>query len=343
MSIEPEFRLLVDLENEVARWRRRTYFLAAIFIEVAFILLVTFAPNFLYRLVGVTPVELRPKQKQQETMLYFPPDLLHSRHKPPPTNILSNKNRIAQGKSPKIDKKGLEMPYIRGNTTLPSIAGGHHKPLPKPTPPAPPAHKPSPQQMAKAIKPTPPAPAPKKQPKEEAQLHLNNVKPLDTKGLPKITIPNSTPGQAIQQSLHAAIQNPNGMGDAGPGDSMNQMQNINPNFSTSGPIILSNTRGVNFGPYLARVVYIVRRNWYSLIPESARLGEKGRVALVFEITKDGSVPKLRLLASSGSPALDQAALASIRASNPFPPLPQQFTGKHLILEFIYFYNTSPGE
>jgi outer membrane biosynthesis protein TonB len=50
------------------------------------------------------------------------------------------------------------------------------------------------------------------------------------------------------------------------------------------------------------------------------------------------VPQLRLLAGSGSPALDQAALASIRASNPFPPLPQQFTGNHLVLEFIYFYN-----
>ena len=139
------------------------------------------------------------------------------------------------------------------------------------------------------------------------------------------------------------MQNPNGPGASGSGDSLDQMQNINPNFSTSGPIILSDTRGVNFGPYLARVVYIVRRNWYAVIPESARLGEKGRVALVFEIIKDGSVPQLRLLASSGSPPLDQAALASIRASNPFPPLPQQFTGNHLILEFIYFYNLSPGE
>jgi protein TonB len=89
---------------------------------------------------------------------------------------------------------------------------------------------------------------------------------------------------------------------------------------------------------LARVVYVVRRNWYAVIPESARLGEKGRVAIIFEIVKDGSVPELRLVRSSGSDALDRAALAGIHASAPFPPLPSEFTGNHLVLQFIFLYN-----
>jgi TonB family protein len=335
MSIQPEFRLLVDLETEVARWRRRTYFLIAVFLECFIVLLLMFVPNLFNRLMGVTAVTVQPKPRQQQTMLYFPPDLLRSRRTPPKTNILSDKNRIAQGKSPKVDKNGLRAPYIRGRSRLPQVAGGHHTPAP----PKPPAPKPGPKEMAQAAKPAPPTPPPpKKEPQQEAQLRLNNVKPPDLSGVPHIRIPASTPGQAIQQSIQDAIQNPSGPGAVGPGDSPDQFQNINPSFSTSGPIILSDTRGVNFGPYLARVIYIVRRNWYSVIPESARLGEKGRVALVFEIVNDGSVPQLRLLASSGSTALDQAALASIRASNPFPPLPQQFTGKHLVLEFIYFYN-----
>jgi len=333
MSIQPEFRLLVDLETEVARWRRRTYFLLAVFLQVAFGLILMFSPNLFTRLMGVPVVAVEPQpREQQQTMLYFPRDLQRALRKTPKTNILSDKNRLAQGKSPTVDKNGLHMPYIRGNTHLPEVAGGHKAPAPPPSPPAP-------KEMAQAAKPTPPAPpAPKKDNQEEALLRLSNVKPPDPSGTPHIRIPSSTPGQAIQQSLQAAIQNPDGQGIAGPGDSSSQMQNLNPNFGTSGPIILSDTRGVNFGPYLARVVYIVRRNWYSVIPESARLGEKGRVALVFEIVKDGSVPQLRLLASSGSPPLDTAALASIRASNPFPPLPRQFTGKHLVLEFIYFYN-----
>lgn len=337
MSLQPEFRLLVDLETEVARWRRRTYFLLAVFLQIAVGLIVMFTPGLFSRLIGVAaiPVQPREERRQQQTMLYFPPDLLRSLKKPPPTNTLSDKNRRAQGESPKVDDKGLHMPYMRGNTRLPEVAGGHRRPVP----PKPPAEKPAPQETAQAPKPTPPAPpAPKKEPPEEAQLHLNTVKPPAGGGSPRIRIPSDTAGQAIQQSLQAAIQNPASPGPVGPGDSPDQFQNIQPNFSTSGPIILSDTRGVNFGPYLARVVYIVRRNWYAVIPESARLGEKGRVALVFEIVKDGSVPQLRLLAGSGSTALDQAALASIRASNPFPPLPQEFTGNHLVLEFIYFYN-----
>ena len=39
------------------------------------------------------------------------------------------------------------------------------------------------------------------------------------------------------------------------------------------------TKGYDFGPYMNQVVNRVRYNWYSLIPESARLGKKGRVVI----------------------------------------------------------------
>ncbi|HVA00676.1 MAG TPA: TonB family protein [Terriglobia bacterium] len=340
MSIQPEFRLLLDYENEIARWRRLTTFLLAVIVQLLMAVFLVLAPRLFPETARMLALEAKPKPQQQSTMLYFPRDLMRSARKPPNTNNLSDKNRTAQGKSPVIDTHGLRMPYMRGNSHLPEIAGGHHAPTPPPSPPAP---KPQPKVEAQAAKPgTPSPPAPKKEDNQEAQLRLMNVKPPSPTGDTRFQLPSSTPGQEIQQSLRAAAQNPGSGPAMGPGDSGYQLQNINPNFSTAGPIILSDTRGVNFGPYLARVVYIVRRNWYAVIPESARLGEKGRVALVFEIVKDGSVPQLRLLASSGSPPLDTAALASIRASNPFPPLPQQFTGKHLVLEFIYFYNLQPS-
>jgi len=121
-----------------------------------------------------------------------------------------------------------------------------------------------------------------------------------------------------------------------------EMQGIRlPNISTQMPTILSDTRGVDFAPYLTRIVPIVRRNWISVIPESARLGEKGRVGVVFEILKDGSVPQLRMVSSSGSDPLDRAAVNGIHASVPFPPLPQAFTGNHLVLQFIFLYNLPP--
>lgn len=338
MRTDPEFRLLVDYENEIARWRRLTAFLTAVIIQLLMAVFLIMAPRWFPVTARMLKLEAKPKPRQQATLLYLPPALVRPTRKPPKTNNLSDQNRRAQGKSPKVNPNGLHMPYMRGNSRLPGIAGGRHKPSP---PPAPPAPKPGPKTMAQAAKPPAPAPpAPKKvpQPQQEAELRLMNVNPHKFKGNSRLRLPDATPGQEIQQSLRAAAQNPNSGPAVGPGDSAYQLQNIHPNFSTSGPIILSDTRGVNFGPYLARVIYIVRRNWYAVIPESARLGEKGRVALVFEILKDGSVPQLRLLASSGSPPLDRAALASIRASNPFPPLPKQFTGKHLVLEFMYFYN-----
>lgn len=112
----------------------------------------------------------------------------------------------------------------------------------------------------------------------------------------------------------------------------------NPNFSTEEPTILSDTRGYDFGPYMNQVVNRVRINWYSVIPEIARLGKKGRVVIIFTITESGAVTDLRLVANSGADPLDRAAQASITASNPFQKLPANFEGDHLVLQFTFLYN-----
>ena len=120
-----------------------------------------------------------------------------------------------------------------------------------------------------------------------------------------------------------------------------EFNNLHPNFSTEMPTILSDTRGVDFGPYLARIIHIVRQNWIAVIPESARLGEKGRTGIVFEILKDGSVPQLRLVASSGSDPLDRAAMNGIHASAPFPPLPGNLQAITWSSSSSFLYNIAP--
>jgi outer membrane biosynthesis protein TonB len=104
--------------------------------------------------------------------------------------------------------------------------------------------------------------------------------------------------------------------------------------------LLTPTEGVDFSHYLARVLASVRRNWYAVIPESARLGERGKVVLQFRIMRDGSVPpgEPQLMRTSGRQPLDFAAMSSIRTSNPFEPLPTQFSGPFIELRFIYLYN-----
>ncbi|MSO20687.1 MAG: TonB family protein [Acidobacteria bacterium] len=111
-----------------------------------------------------------------------------------------------------------------------------------------------------------------------------------------------------------------------------------PNFNLPGPQILSDTMGVDFNPYLLRVYLAVRRNWYAVIPEIARLGRKGRAVVQFHILRDGGVEQLVLEDGSGTTSLDSAALSSIRLSDPFPPLPSEFPGADIRLRFVYFYN-----
>lgn len=104
--------------------------------------------------------------------------------------------------------------------------------------------------------------------------------------------------------------------------------------------ILSDTRGVDFGPYLRDVIEKVRRNWYNSIPEEARSPQfkQGKLAIQFIIDKNGNVEGMRLNPSSGDAALDRAAWGGITASNPFSRLPKEFTGPYLALRFRFYYN-----
>ncbi len=338
MAVENDIHLLLDLDPEVARWRRRTTLLLSVVLHAVAIVLLLVSPSLLRRGAEMVGINLVAKPQTQQTFLWLPPEVLRRLSEPPPdTNRLSDRDRRAQGRSPIINPFGRHMPYSEGNTPLPEIPSGLRQlpPLPA-TPPAPPG--------GPATPPPPGGPnTPPTAEKKGGGLKLMDVPAQEETGTSRVPLPSSTPGEAIQQSLQAAARGrAGGPSGGGSGDSAGMFRNLDPNFSTEGPVILSDTRGVDFGPYLARVVYSVRRNWYAVIPESARLGQKGRVGIVFEILKDGSVPELRLVLSSGADALDRAAAAAIRASDPFPPLPPEFTGNHLILQFIFLYNIPLG-
>ncbi len=103
---------------------------------------------------------------------------------------------------------------------------------------------------------------------------------------------------------------------------------------------LTDTQGVDFSSYDARVYQSVKRNWYSIMPESALMGDQGIVVLRFRIFKDGTVVSEEpiLERSSNKAPLDRAAMGSIRASSPFEPLPGAFTGPYVEYIFAYYYN-----
>jgi TonB family protein len=101
--------------------------------------------------------------------------------------------------------------------------------------------------------------------------------------------------------------------------------------------ILSDTQGVDFGPYLQGILQHVKTNWYLLDSESASL-KKGKLAIEFAITKEGQVAGMKMVAFSGDTTLDRPAWASITNSNPFPALPSEFSGQYLALRMQFYYN-----
>lgn len=335
MNEERALHFILEEDNEAAKWRKRALFLLALILEVCFITVLGFLSGWIQRHQRMIALETGAPPRHEQTMfLVMPPDLEKELRKPR-TNILSDKNRLAHGPSPVIKPHGLTMPYMRGNTHLPKLAGGTPpRPATRTSPPPQPAKK----EMAQVRK--PPQPKPPAAPKPKIMLaDVNPPAKPDPQMAARLGI--QSPEEAIQQSLQDVARGRSTGAIPGAGDSPEQLNNLNPNFSTSGPIILSNTRGVDFGPYLAQILMIVRQNWYAVIPESARLGEQGRCSIVFDIQKDGSVPRLELVSPSGRRELDLAAISGIKSSIPFPPLPAEFTGNDLLLQFNFFYNMNP--
>jgi TonB family protein len=164
---------------------------------------------------------------------------------------------------------------------------------------------------------------------------------------PSLTLPRFSPGKALQDSMHEAMKGGGtetetfggptgrpspGMGGGGGGGGQGYL---------GGAVeMLTPTEGVDFNAYIARVLASVKRNWYSVMPESARLGDQGKVVLQFRIMKNGVVPDAEpvMMGSSGKEPLDRAAASSIRASTPFEPLPSAFSGPYIELRFIFLYN-----
>jgi TonB family protein len=101
----------------------------------------------------------------------------------------------------------------------------------------------------------------------------------------------------------------------------------------------SDPQGADFRPYLAHILTIVRRNWFSVLPDSARMGVlRGRTTIQFVVNRDGSIPKLVIADPSGMQPLDRAAVAGLSMSNPLPPLPADFKGGYVNLQFSFNYN-----
>lgn len=103
--------------------------------------------------------------------------------------------------------------------------------------------------------------------------------------------------------------------------------------------ILSDTMGVDFGPYLQRVLKTVKENWYHLAPSSAKAPQmmQGVVLIEFAILKKGKVAGMKLAGRTEDTPMNAAAWHAI-ADSRFPPLSAEFPGQYLALRFHFVYN-----
>jgi TonB family protein len=231
------------------------------------------------------------------------------RPSPPPGPVVQVPKPV---ELPAIETPKLEPPKIDVPVAPPAITAV----APKPVTPAPPE---KPKLAFEDVGPGPPRNAPS---------------PDHSVPLPKDLVPDPLRNSSaaggggtivgdIGDSLRAS---PNSVHAPSSGDIKSSMQ------------LLSDAKGVDFKPYMIQVLMAVRRNWLAILPESARNGRRGRVVVQFAIDRTGGVPKVVIAEGTGADALDRAAVAAISASVPLPPLPAEYKGDQIKLQFAFSYN-----
>jgi len=321
--------LLIQLQDDLARSRKReAVWLSVIFHLVLMILLWNF--KYIEKFIPIHTAVLVPlnANKDNTTFLALPPDLQKVPRKPN-TNVLSDKDRIATSRRPELDPKELRKILATPPPGAPGLAG------PRGAQPA------APQQQS-------PSQTPAQQPggqqaMQRPQFDTNQTAQLQMPPQPKNSFSKYTQGMSAGSAIQQAAQAAAARRGTGGGQEGDFGLGTGAHGRQQGALdILSDTQGVDFGPYLARIVQDVKENWYHLIPESAEM-KKGKLGIEFAIAKNGQVADMRLVASSGDVALDRPAWGAITASNPFPPLPSEFTGPYLALRFRFYYNPDKND
>jgi TonB family protein len=335
-----DVRLLLawDTAGDESRSRRAgTFSIAAHIIAIVILLSM---PREVFR--------VRPEPHRLITPLVFPPK--------EPTQREPNTEKVSKSFNVEslLPRPKVHLPASAPSTTRPRAMAPPPTPASKPSLPA---SLPEPPKVDAAVKDfgprlpdgvTPaPAPPPQIQTEEKPKLAFETPGGESTgrgPGEPKMAVPSTSVADAMRSVASGSsagggiVVGDLGAGTGGIGAEINQAPAAGRRESKLQ--LLSDPMGADFRPYLLQILQTVRRNWFAVMPESAKLGRRGTVLLQFAIAKDGNVPKLVVATSSGVDPLDRAAIASISMSNPFPPLPLDFRGNVVRLQLTFAYNNA---
>jgi len=99
--------------------------------------------------------------------------------------------------------------------------------------------------------------------------------------------------------------------------------------------VSSNTNEADFGPYMRELQLRIKQNW-----DAPKLPESNHTILIFKINKNGYLSAIRVFKSSGNKYFDDATLAAVYKTAPFLPLPYNFKGGSIDIQFTFDYNFS---
>ncbi len=266
-----------------------------------------------------------------------------------PTQTAPNKGKVTRELDVRSSAPAPQPQAPRMKAPAPSPGPVAQAPPPAPAPPPTPVPRIEPPQIeASAPPPTPPmtnspTPAPPPPAKEKPKMAFESVGASPKSGPPNPNSQVPLPKSSVQELAQSAAR----PGDSGVivgdvGDDLSSLPSLSqpeaPVRTGSNLQLLSDSKGVDFKPYLVQVLAAVRRNWLAVYPQSAKMGRRGRVLIQFIIDRGGGVPKLVIADASGTEAFDRAAVSGISASYPFPPLPREYKGDQIRLQLTFSYN-----
>ena len=301
------------------RWQRiREGIWISIIAHILFFAALTWLPRYvLHDTQLIDPVQAI-KDRKDLTYLDELPDALKQIQKAKPKLKPSEEQ---------VDKKTLDALKALEKAKPKPAAPAPQPEESKSTPPPQPVEEPKPQQQAVA----PPSTAP---PVPTPQIPQETPRPSPVPARPDFSMGSRNPADQLQQAMRDSAHGPATGGMSGPA--------LGRNSGTGGDLeVLSDMQGVDFGPYLQKVIRETYRTWYPLIPEEVNppILKRGQCEIVFTILPNGRLQPHAMILSgrSGDVALDRAAWGAIEGAD-YPPLPHEFHGPYLQLRFRFQYN-----
>jgi periplasmic protein TonB len=158
--------------------------------------------------------------------------------------------------------------------------------------------------------------------------------PIPARDAKKAPKQQTLKNQKVDPDILAKANNIVPFGEKGPAGNM--FSTFSSSAGTGGIAVGGGDFGSRFQWYVDAVRRRVSDNWmkYEVDP---RISNANRVYVTFDILRDGSPSNVQLASSSGVPSLDQSAVRAVQRVDRFNPLPPDYSGNRVSVEFYFEY------